>query len=222
MFDWLARLLRRAPARAGEGPPARADGARQAQTPAPISDSAWAATVQLDDPHDSDPFDSPDGARDESERRSLALLQARGLSALQYVAETAARICETPIAAVSMMDEETVWIQAVVGADMQQLPRSQSFCAHAVDHLPALLEVPDALDDPRFRELALVTGEPHIRFYASAPFITTGDVSMGAVSVADTVPRELTPVQRRTLELLARQTVMLLDARLRNEDAPAV
>ena len=40
-----------------------------------------------------------------------------------------------------------------------------------------------------------------------------------AKQVLDTEPRVLTPVQLRTLELLARQTVMLLDARMRDEAA---
>ena len=235
MFDWLAKLLRRAPPAAG-GPPATSDAAprgapRPAKAPPAASDrawapteqpqapdSAWAATVQMDDWDDDD---APGAARDESERRSLALLQARGLSALQYVAETAARICETPMAAVSMMDGESVWFQAVVGTELQQLPRRASFCDWAVNGMPDTLVVADALEDPRFSRLAVVKGEPNIRFYAGAPFMATASVSLGAVSVADVVPRELTPVQLRTLELLARQTVMLLDARMRNEEAPA-
>lgn len=231
MFDWLARWLRRTPSGVGEGAlvnHAASVEARPHSTSAPnrlgrrqaaLSDTAWAPTVQMDDAQDTLLEEWPEGARDESERRSLALLQARGLSALQYVAETAARICETPMAAVSLMDGESVWFQAVVGADLQRLPRNQTFCAHAVGRMPELLEVPDALDDPRFQQLALVTRAPHIRFYAGAPFVTAGNLAMGAVSVADTVPRELTPVQRRTLELLARQTVMLLDARARKDDA---
>lgn len=83
--------------------------------------------------------------------------------------------------------------------------------------MPAVLVVPDTREDARFDSLALVTAAPHIRFYAGAPFATADGVSMGAVSVADITPRELTPVQLRTLELLARQTVMLLDARMRNQ-----
>lgn len=177
--------------------------------------SEWEPTVPLDGMLDF----SFDGARDESERRSLALLQARGISALQYVAETAARICETPLAAVSMADGESVWFQAVVGVELTQLPRARSFCDHAIQGMPAVLVVPDALADARFDNLALVTSEPHVRFYAGAPFVTADGLSIGAVSVADTEPRVLTPVQLRTLELLARQTVMLLDARMRDEAA---
>ena len=233
MFDWLAKLFRRHPGGVPPGSHAKANGASAARRAPPHarakesarsavgSDTAWAPTVQMDDLGHEDFDELPHGARDEAERRSLALLQARGMSALQYVADTAARICETPIGAVTMMDGQTVWFQAAVGVDLQQLPRSQSFCTHALEGLPDVLEVPDALLDARFEHLDLVTGAPLIRFYAGAPFVTAGHVSAGAVSVADTVPRELTPVQRRTLELLARQTVMLLEARLRKEEAPA-
>ena len=221
MFAWLARKLRRTPSEVGPDTRDLADTEIQVLAPEPPAPrvppaAAWEPTVLM-----ADLADGADGARDESERRSLALLQARGLSALQYVAETAARICQTPIATVSMMDGETVWFQAIVGADLKKLPRAASFCTHAVANMPEVLIVPDALDDARFNQLALVTEPPRIRFYAGAPFVSAGAVSMGAVSVADTLPRELTPVQVRTLELLARQTVMLLDARMRNEEAPS-
>ncbi|MFD1711248.1 GAF domain-containing protein [Ottowia sp. GY511] len=214
-------MLRRTPVEVGRGTPAPiGDAETQLFAPAPPAPrgaaGAWEPTVLL-----ADLADGADGARDESERRSLALLQARGMSALQYVAETAARICETPIAAVSMMDGEAVWFQAIVGAELKKLARDASFCTHAVGGMPDVLVVPDARADARFNRLALVNEPPCIRFYAGAPFMTAGAVSMGAVSVADTVPRDLTPVQVRTLELLARQTVMLLDARMRNEEVPA-
>ena len=236
MFDWLASKFRRKASAAGVGlaphglvltgePPAPAPSFPE---PAPNTDPiVWEATVPMAEEQGGLPGDVPGdlpgavpgGARDESERRSLALLQARGLSALQYVAETAARICETPLAAVAMADSETVWFQAMVGAQMTQLPRAGSFCDHAIKGMPAVLVVPDTREDARFDALALVTAAPHIRFYAGAPFATADGVSMGAVSVADITPRELTPVQLRTLELLARQTVMLLDARMRNQTA---
>ena len=100
------------------------------------------------------------------------------------------------------------------------MPRAGSFSAQAMEGLPDLLIVPDAMLDAQFSQLPMVVDAPHIRFYAGAPFVTANAVTCGTVSVADVVPRELTPVQRRTLELLARQTVMLLDARLRNEGEP--
>ena len=219
MFDWLASKFRRPPTSAALPPRfAQVNGDigfedTHALDRDPATDdeaTAWAPTVPA-----SDEPTYGGGARDESERRSLALLQARGLSALQYVAETAARICDTPIAAVSMADGELVWFQAVVGVRLTQLPRAATFCDRVIAGMPAMLVVPDALEDARFADLPMVQAPPHVRFYAGAPFATPDGVSMGVVSVADTVPRVLTPVQLRTLQLLARQTAMLLDARTR-------
>ena len=217
MFHWLTRKLRRIPADASASDLARLDAFPDTlQLTRPLQDaSMWEPTVPLIGVPD-----TADGARDDNERRSLALLEARGISALQYVAETAARICETPMAAVSMMDGESVWFPAATGIELQRLPRAGSFCAQAMEGLPDLLIVPDALLDAQFSQQPMVVDAPHIRFYAGAPFVTANAVTCGTVSVADVVPRELTPVQRRTLELLARQTVMLLDARLRNEAEP--
>ena len=109
---------------------------------------------------------------------------------------------------------------AISKTAFSRLATSTVRCARAMDGLPEMLIVPDALPDARFSQMPMVVEPPHIRFYAGAPFVTANAVTCGAVSVADVVPRELTPVQRRTLELLARQTVMLLDARLRNEGEP--
>src|ERR1039457_6865957 len=80
----------------------------------------------------------------------------------------AAHICKVPIAMVSLVDEVRQWFKSRLGLDQQQTAREVAFCAHAIlDNGPFMVR--DATKDRRFAGSALVTGEPHIRFYAGIP-----------------------------------------------------
>src|SRR6476619_4876577 len=85
--------------------------------------------------------------------------------------ELAARICEAPIAMITLVDEKRQWFKSKIGVTINETSRDISFCAHAITQ-PFLFIVPDATRDPRFAKSPLVVSEPHIRFYAGAPLIT--------------------------------------------------
>lgn len=129
------------------------------------------------------------------------------------IAHLAAQICKTPIALISLVDEERQWFKSAVGLEVCETPRNVSFCAHAIQH-DELLEVLDTLKDERFLTNPLVTGEPHIRFYAGAPLITPDDQRLGTLCVIDQRPRELSEEQRDGLRRLAAQVVRQLESRL--------
>ena len=125
----------------------------------------------------------------------------------------ASQICGTPIATITFVDAARQWFKSNIGLELSETPRDISFCGHAIAG-SELLEVPNALEDERFRDNPLVTGEPNIRFYAGAPLITPDGLKIGALCVLDRAPHHLAPAQREMLTLLSRQVVHLLELRL--------
>lgn len=132
---------------------------------------------------------------------------------LQAITKFASALCQTPTAMVSFVETERQWFPARTGLEARETPRSQSFCAHAMLGKDILV-VPDATLDPRFRDNPLVTGHPHIRFYAGAPLVSEDGIRIGALCVIDSSPRsDLTSLQRQGLQLLAANIMLLLTSR---------
>ena len=124
----------------------------------------------------------------------------------------ASQICAVPISLLSLIDSDRQWFKSRVGLDAEQTPRDIAFCDHTIRSTDTL-EVPDALEDPRFAENPLVTGAPHVRFYGGAPLTTPDGHNIGTLCVIDHVPRRLTPEQRDGLARLARQVIGRLELR---------
>ncbi|WP_336739060.1 sensor histidine kinase [Aureimonas altamirensis] len=124
------------------------------------------------------------------------------------IAFLAADICESATALVSLVVEERQWFKARVGFDACQTPIGQSICVHALQS-PGLLVIPDLTVDPRTKDNTLVTGAPHVRFYAGARLETPEGIGIGTLCVLDDKPRPggLTERQAAGLERLARQVM---------------
>ena len=131
-------------------------------------------------------------------------------AAFDDLARLAALACQTPIALVSLVDSTRQWFKASIGLEASETPREISFCGHAILQ-SELMIVPDAAADERFADNPLVTGAPHIRFYAGMPLKAEGGARLGTLCVIDREPRTITVAQEEQLALLARQVVSQLD-----------
>jgi PAS domain S-box-containing protein len=145
--------------------------------------------------------------------RRYAILDTPPELAFDDIARLAAQICQTPVAAISFVDEVRQWFKASVGLNLRQTPRDGSFCTHAIEQR-GLMIVPDARADERYAECPMVVGEPYIRFYAGAVLETSDGQAVGTLCVWDREPRQLSQTQQEALSSLARQVVAQLDLRL--------
>jgi PAS domain S-box-containing protein len=155
---------------------------------------------------------TPDEARRIKHLREYGVLDTPPEQGLDELTALAAQICETPIALISLVDENRQWFKATFGLEMVESPRNTSFCSYALDQRELFI-VPDAAQDERFAQTPLVTGEPHIRFYAGAPLVGPEDTALGTLCVIDRVPRTLTELQKQALQVLARQVMAHLELR---------
>lgn len=130
----------------------------------------------------------------------------------------AARVCDVPIALVSLIDRDRQWFKAKVGIDTAETPRRASFCTHVLRDPERIMEVEDATTDPRFAALPWVTQEPMVRFYAGAALVDPQGMALGVLCVMDRKPRSLTTTQRESLQVLSRHLVAELDLRRRTRE----
>lgn len=132
----------------------------------------------------------------------------------------ASHICETPIAAITLIDADRQWFKSRIGLSVPETSRALSFCTHAIQQRGVFV-VGDASKDERLRDNPNVTGEAHMRFYAGAPLITPDGHALGTLCVVDRRARTLTPDQLESLDALRRQVQAQLELRRTLKDLRA-
>jgi len=142
--------------------------------------------------------------------RTLRLDFSAPIPELQKLAVVASRIADTPIALVSLVDAEVQSFAANVGLPgVESTSRDVAFCAHAIMQSGQLV-VPDAEQDPRFRNNPLVTGAPDIRSYIGSVLEPEDGVRLGTLCVIDTKPRDFSPDVLAQLDHLSDAATALL------------
>jgi PAS domain S-box-containing protein len=135
--------------------------------------------------------------------RGIGLLDSLPQQAFDDITALAASICGTPIALISLVDQDRQWFKSRLGLAVPQTPREIAFCSHAILQPDQIMVVPDATQDVRFQGNPLVDQDPAIRFYAGAPILTDDGLPLGTVCVIDTRARELSEVQLHSLKSLS-------------------
>lgn len=116
--------------------------------------------------------------------------------------ELARTIWRAPISTVTLIDRDRAYFTSCLGLDLTDMAAEATFCSSVV-HAAAPVVVPDALEDPAYRDLPAVAGEPHIRFYAGHPVRDRWGTVLGTVCVYDVRPRSFTDHDAAVLAQLA-------------------
>ena len=127
------------------------------------------------------------------------------------ITRIASQICGTSISLVTLIDHNRQWFKSHHGLELKETPRNVSFCAHAINIPNEPFIIPDAAKDKRFASNPLVTGDPHISFYAGIPLVNPQGYALGTLCVIDPKAKKLTEEQIQTLQSLGRQIVSLLE-----------
>lgn len=119
------------------------------------------------------------------------------------IVELARVLFDVPIALVTLVDRDRQWFKARCGLGVRETDRDVAFCAHAIQE-DTIFVVEDALEDVRFRDNPLVTGEPHIRFYAGAILKSVNGYPLGTLCIIDRKPRKFSRADQTKLISLSK------------------
>ena len=144
--------------------------------------------------------------------QKYAILDSEPEQAFDDLTFLASYVCKTPIALISLIDEDRQWFKAKVGISATETSRDIAFCSTAIQQADVLV-VPDAMQDERFCRNPLVVSEPKIRFYAGAPLVNEDGYALGTLCVIDRAPRELGADQELALKALSRLVLMQMEFR---------
>lgn len=137
------------------------------------------------------------------------------------------QVFSVPIVLVSLVDKDRQWFKSVMGLPgVTETDRQSSFCAWTMlPQSPECLVVSDARNDARFRDNKLVTGPPHIQFYAGCPLVSSNGMRLGSLCIIDTHTRYFTTEDCNLLcnltEIAVREIeAQRADARLAFQEEP--
>lgn len=152
-----------------------------------------------------------------TEERRLAalaeydLLDSSGEDQFDAFTRLAARLCDAPIALISLVDRDRERITSAYGVVPSDVPRAVSFGAQVIAH-GGVLVVEDAAADRRFAGNPLL-GEAAVRFYAGVALRSRHGDAVGALAVLDRRPRALDDDQRAALTAIAETVVDEFESR---------
>lgn len=136
---------------------------------------------------------------------------------LREIVDLTAKLCNKPTVAVALLGSEPYWIKVSRGTDILSLPNDDALFQFIVQH-DDIAVISDISKDPGFYKSPLLSSNPPLRFYAASPLILDDGIKIGALCLFDTVPGKLTPLQKKTMGVLSKQVVLLMELQLKNQE----
>ncbi len=160
------------------------------------------------------------------EESRLAALHALGLldtdpdGGFDSITDLAVALTGTKMSAVSLVDRDRQWFKSNINIPAAETSRDIAFCHHAIQG-DDVFYIPNALEDARFRDNPLVTGEPNIRGYAGIPLREPDGFKIGTLCVIHDEPLDLSSTDLARLKSLARVAEERIADRARSQASDA-
>lgn len=132
------------------------------------------------------------------------------------ITELASKLCDMPIALISLLDSKRQFFKSSVGIDIKETPIEESFCKIAIETPEDIFIVEDARVDERFKDFPLVKQSPNIVSYYGVPLQSKNGVPFGTLCVIGKKTVILSDDQKDILMKLSRQVEYLIDLRTKN------
>ena len=132
--------------------------------------------------------------------------------ALDRVTALAARIFAAPIAIVSVVIDDRVWLKSHFGAEVDHILSQVDLTSPGPLNQETVV-IEDTLQHEAARANNLVSGEAGLRFYVGVPLRRDGAEVIGTLSVFDTKPHSVSEVELANIEDLATLVMVQLDLR---------
>ena len=153
------------------------------------------------------------GAKRSNKPRKAAPSRLDLESPFDRLTALACAMFDMPHAMIGVCDGDRTVFRANVGLGQSQMPRNLTATNLVASLGPgAVLVIENGLTDERVRNHPMVTGKPHLRFFAGVGIVNAAGESVGAIGVMDVRPRPRpSDTEIDNLKLLARMAGEILD-----------
>lgn len=144
------------------------------------------------------------------------ILNTRPEESFDNIAKLAAQFFDLPIAIISFVDTENVFLKSNIGVEeLRNVPRNNSVCSLAVlsDEVTVFEDIPNI--DPAVLTDPLLVGEMGFEFYAGAPVITHDGFRIGTICVIGKHKRAFSEKEAKMLQSLAKIVMDQIEMRVR-------
>ncbi len=145
---------------------------------------------------------SPDEPLRLAALRSLNVVATPLEERFERITRMTQRMLGVDIAAISLVEADRQYFKSIQGLSVCETSRDISLCGHAILG-EKIMVIPDARIDKRFANNPLVTGPPHIVFYAGAPLRSVEGLALGTLCVVSSTPKDFDAEDRERLQDMA-------------------
>ena len=143
---------------------------------------------------------------------SYGVADARPDIHLDAIAALAAHAVGTPMACITFVDEDRVWVKAAYGVEHGVASLEEMICTTVVREGTAVV-AGDLLAHPDLHDHPAVHGPLGLRAYAGVPLVGRDALPLGVLCTLSPVPHVFSPRRMQALETLAERVVSELELR---------